>query len=396
MGSTQSVVARLIQGDSLEILSQLAECSVDAVVTDPPYGISFMGKAWDGDDIVRTMQSKLRKTTERNDGFARHDGAAFAAGTYDLSATGMMHFQKWTQEWAEKALRVLKPGGHLISFASPRTYHRMTVGIEDAGFEIRDQIMWVFGSGFPKNLNLGGGRGTALKPAHEPIVVARKPFKGTVKRNVELHGTGFINIDACRTAEGRWPANFIHDGSREVLDEFPDAAGQQADITGAEPSNLTNGVYGEFACRQPFNRRKETDTSAGRFFYCPKVSKSDREEGLDDLERKTTGRSGGAQKAVEAGQEYGGGQAVGLNRIVLSKNIHPTVKPTELMRYLCRLVTPAGGVILDPFMGSGTTGKAALSEGYRFIGIEREAGYFDIAKRRVQPLPLFGGEVHCE
>jgi len=355
-----------------------------------------MGKAWDGDDIVRTMQSKLRKNTERTDGFARHDGAAFAAGTYDLSAKGMVHFQKWTQEWAQKVLRVLKPGGYLLSFASPRTYHRMAVGIEDAGFEVRDQIMWVFGSGFPKNLNIGDGQGTALKPAHEPIIVARKPFKGTVKANVAIHGTGAINIDACRTAEGRWPANFIHDGSIEVVNDFPDAKGQQGAISGHEPSNLTNGIYGQFACRKPFERRDESEVSAARFFYCPKVSKADREDGLDDLEIQATARSGGAQKALENGQGYGDGQAVGLNRIVLSKNIHPTVKPTELMRYLCRLVTPKGGVVLDPFMGSGSTGKAALQEGFRFIGMERESGYFDIARRRVQPLPLFGEEVRCE
>ncbi|WP_150129021.1 DNA-methyltransferase [Rhizobium phaseoli] len=355
-----------------------------------------MGKAWDGDDIVRTMQSKLRKTTERTDGFARHDGAAFAAGTYDLSASGMLHFQKWTQDWAEKALRVLKPGGHLLSFSSPRTYHRMTVGIEDAGFEIRDQIMWVFGSGFPKNLKLGNGQGTALKPAHEPIVVARKPFKGPVKSNVALHRTGAINIDVCRTDEGRWPANVIHDGSEEVVNAFPNAAGQQADISGREPSNLTNGIYGEFACRNPFPKRSEFERSAARFFYCPKVSKADREEGLQDLELRDYARSNGAVSAVGRGEPYGASQTVGLNRISQARNIHPTVKPTALMRYLCRLVTPTGGLVLDPFMGSGSTGKAALQEGLRFIGIEREAQYFEIAQKRVQPFPLFGGEVKCE
>lgn len=396
MDSNGSLVARLIHGDSFAILEDLTENSVDAVVTDPPYGISFMGKAWDGADIKRTMQTKMRKNTSRSDGYNRHDGAAFAAGTYDLSLNGMVSFQLWTQEWAQKAFKALKPGGYLLCFASPRTYHRMCVGIEDAGFEIRDQIMWVFGSGFPKNLNLGDGLGTALKPAHEPIVVARKPFKGTVRDNLIQHGTGAINIDACRTPEGRWPANLIHDGSNDVVSAFPDAKGQQGDVSGNEPSNVTNGIYGEFACRQSFARRVESDTSAARFFYCPKVSKADREDGLYDLEPRAVAKSNGAQKSLESGDAYTAGQGIGLNRAIQARNIHPTVKPTMLMRYLCRLVTPPGGVVLDPFMGSGSTGKAALEEGLRFIGMEREAEYFDVARRRVQPLPLFGGEVRCE
>lgn len=356
----------LLHGDCLEVLRTLPDNSVDAVVTDPPYGLSFMGKRWD----------------------------------YDVPAT---------EVWAE-CLRVLKPGGHLLAFAGTRTQHRMAVRIEDAGFEIRDMIAWVYGSGFPKSLDVskaldkaagaerpnaikGGhmgaagrshgddyinaaatvveknipaivgkgaltrgtpqtdaarqwqGWGTALKPALEPITVARKPLVGTVAENVLVHGTGALNIDGCRVASddlealqknwdrvqsseqgiastglkaidlrdrapaGRWPANLIHDGSEEVTEQFPVA----------------------------------NDNSAARFFYCAKASKSDRGEG----------------------------------------NVHPTVKPTDLMRYLCRLVTPPGGVVLDPFMGSGSTGRAAALEGFQFIGIEREAEYLEIARARI-------------
>lgn len=334
----------VIHGDCLDVLKTLADNSVDAVVTDPPYGLSFMGKKWD----------------------------------YDVPSVEI---------WAE-CLRVLKPGGHLLAFAGTRTQHRMAVRIEDAGFEIRDMIAWVYGSGFPKSHNVSiaidkinglphrgkalvvagrgerkdiqgkdanpkpqdiepyapateaarqwQGWGTALKPALEPITVARKPLIGTVAENVLAHGTGGLNIDGCRVGgsggtakgnppigesngiygngingacdildigEGRWPANLIHDG------------GEPAELLG----------------------------DAARFFYAPKASKRDRGDG----------------------------------------NGHPTVKPTDLMRYLCRLVTPPNGIVLDPFTGSGSTGKAAVLEGFQFIGIEREAEYVEIAKARI-------------
>jgi DNA modification methylase len=285
----------VIHGDCLDVLRSMPDCSVDSVVTDPPYGLSFMGKRWD----------------------------------YDVPGEDI---------WRE-CLRVLKPGGHLLAFAGTRTQHRMAVRIEDAAFEIRDMIAWVYGSGFPKSHNLKDdwqGWGTALKPALEPITVARKPFPGTVAANVLAHGTGGLNVDGCRVGsgadrtaggksgsaassvledgfhakrmerptEGRWPANLIHDGSEGV-------------------GGLLNG--------------------AARFFYCAKASKRDRDEG----------------------------------------NGHPTVKPTDLMRYLCRLVTPPGGTVLDPFAGSGSTGKAAALEGFQFIGIEREAEYVEIARARI-------------
>jgi len=297
------VLTDLRLGDCYDVLRTLPEASVDSIVTDPPYGLSFMGKRWD----------------------------------YDVP-----YIDVWFQ-----CLRVLKPGGHLLAFAGTRTQHRMAVRIEDAGFDIRDMIAWVYGSGFPKSHNLDGdwqGWGTALKPALEPITVARKPFPGTVAANVLEHGTGALNVDGCRVAHGsdvdltmvqrqqaegtgnavgkgwvasilgkeipmykpggRWPANLIHDGSEEPCALLGDAA---------------------------------------RFFYCAKASKADRGEG----------------------------------------NNHPTVKPTDLMRYLCRLVTPPGGLVLDPFMGSGSTGKAAVLEGFRFLGIEREESYLAIAKARI-------------
>ena len=376
----------LKHGDCLDVLRSMPESSVDSVVTDPPYGLAFMGKKWD----------------------------------YDVPSEEI---------WRE-CLRVLKPGGHLLASAGTRTQHRMAVRIEDAGFEIRDMIAWVYGSGFPKSLDVskaidkaagaqgsrgqmkrggerlarledgkrdGEGRwgdesgrdpftylpatdaarqwdgwGTALKPALEPITVARKPLIGTVAANVLAHGTGGINVDGCRIAasdgytenavtqgvntaqtsyapavgrrtfepstSGRWPANLIHDGSDEVVGLFPHST------SGANPTRRTglgyHGADGQTECDAP---RGADSGSAARFFYCAKASKADRSEG----------------------------------------NTHPTVKPTALMRYLCRLVTPPNGIVLDPFMGSGSTGKAAMLEGFRFIGIERDADYLEIAKARI-------------
>jgi len=328
----------LLHGDCLDVLRTLPSASVDAVVTDPPYGLSFMGKRWD----------------------------------YDVPSV---------EVWQE-CLRVLKPGGHLLAFAGTRTQHRMAVRIEDAGFEIRDMIAWVYGSGFPKSKNLDGewqGWGTALKPALEPITVARKPLDGTVAANVLAHGTGALNVDGCRVegappsvpqpvfnsptgriygmktgegrngemsqAAGRWPANLIHDGSEEVVGLFPSPHGAGHANYKKPRENYEASAYQ--AKNGEMFRYGDTG-SAARFFYCAKTSKRDRGDG----------------------------------------NNHPTVKPTDLMRYLCRLVTPPCGVVLDPFMGSGSTGKAAVAEGFRFIGIEREAEYLEIARRRiVEPDP---------
>jgi site-specific DNA-methyltransferase (adenine-specific) len=362
--------------------------------------------------------------------------------------------------WQE-CLRVLKPGGHLLSFGGSRTYHRMACAIEDAGFQIRDQIMWVYGSGFPKSLNIGkaidkaagaerevvgtwrpqgtarlvGGKnpdgiftdplnaelkgelpitipataeaevwdgwGTALKPAHEPIVLARKPLDGTVANNVLKHGVGGLNIDGCRVDGresdqsrgaketsnvyskisvqsldnaypkelGRFPANFIHDGSDEVLQLFPDTKGGTWNTTKGARHFNNDGEPTGYAT----SKSDSSTGSAARFFYCAKASKKDRNEGLD----------GFAEKQVH---RYGAGIGEGLtpNAPANDKNHHPTVKPTDLMRYLCRLITPPNGTVLDPFTGSGSTGKAATLEGFNFIGIEQSVEYIEIAKARIE------------
>jgi site-specific DNA-methyltransferase (adenine-specific) len=269
-------------------------------------------------------------------------------------------------------MRVVKPGGHLTAFAAPRNAHRMISAIEDAGFEIRDCLMWLFATGFPKSHDEGEGRGTALKPAYEPIVLARKPMsERTVARNIAKWGTGALNIDACRVegdctkrvnhaemgygggnrAEryqtgsdlGRWPANVMHDGSDEIVGALPDSKGQQGDVRGTEPSRTGDAntvCYGEYG-RVPFAKRADSG-SAARFFYCAKASKAER---------------------------IGSG--------------HPAVKPLKLMRWLVRLVTPMGGLVLDPFAGTGMTAEAALLEGFRSVLMENEAEYCGDVGRRL-------------
>lgn len=376
---------RLHLGDCVDVMRTMPNNCVDSIVTDPPYELGFMGKSWDNSGIANSVEM-----------------------------------------WRE-ALRVLKPGGHLLAFSGSRTYHRMTCAIEDAGFEVRDQIMWIYGSGFPKSHN-GTWGGTALKPAHEPICVARKPLAGTVATNVRVHGTGGLNIDACRVGDsggcagagagagarvfgnglngtfaqpvdglGRWPANLIHDGSDEVLAAFPDAKGQQADVKYDAEQRKTGNVYGAMKRghepsvdsdnkgavgfkMKPGARRLDAG-SAARFFYCAKTSKSDRNEGLDNFipTATTDGRAIAADNAYQRGKTE-------------RANTHPTVKPTDLMRYLCRLITPSGGLVLDPFMGSGSTGKAAILEGFRFVGIDMTPEYHAIAQTRIEHA-LFGGLV---
>jgi len=337
---------QVIHGDCLEAMRGMDAASVDAIVTDPPYGLSFMGKHWD-------------------------------------------HGVPGVDFWVE-ALRVAKPGTHLLAFGGTRTYHRLACAIEDAGWEVRDCIAWLYGSGFPKSHNLHGqwsGWGTALKPAFEPIIVARKPLIGTVAENVTTHGTGAINVDGCRVgdevrynapagnmaggnslnmslvgmpqdadgrmATGRWPANLIHDGSAEVVGLFPSdtkkASGKVKVSSGRKSGCGTWAGSGmQRAGTENTGVRDFGDTgSAARFFYCAKASRRDREEGCES-------------------------------------NSHPCVKPTSLMRYLCRLVTPPGGIVLDPFAGSGSTGKGAVLEGFNFIGIELEAEHVNIARARIE------------
>ena len=395
----------IIHGDGLEVLKGIPADSFDSCVTDPPYGLGFMGKAWDKSGIANNV---------------------------DL--------------WRE-VLRVLKPGAHLLSFGGSRTYHRMACAIEDAGFEIRDQIMWIYGSGFPKSHDIGkaidkqagavrevvgntiyangkahapsgihysekkpelqsgadrvitapatpearkwDGWGTALKPAHEPICVARKPFKGTVAENVLQHGTGAINVDGCRietqqsrpliiskngdskacfgqglnnswqdpagTILGRFPANVIHDGSDEVTALFPETQSRSSNTP--QPimtsKGIKGGAFGNDAARKPeghpthpeYLRGGFDDSgSAARFFYCAKASRDERGPG----------------------------------------NNHPTVKPLALIQYLVKLVTPPGGIVLDPFCGSGTLGIAAGKLGMKWQGIELNPKYIEIAERRIE------------
>ena len=405
----------LVNGDCLEEIQKLVDkgVQVDSIVTDPPYHLT---------SIVERFGKEGSAPAKDKDGAFQRQSKGFMGKEWD---GGDIAFRKET--W-ELFMKVLKPGGHLLAFSGSRTYHRMAVAIEDAGFDIRDQIMWLYGSGFPKSLNLGKsvdkklgnerigtgqtkthsnkgmpqaeertaigagafgqeveeeitvgtseweGWGTALKPAHEPIVLARKPLsENSIVANVLKHRTGGIHIDACRVegekqtrdsnpvmnggkyaqnenadreeitpdTKGRFPSNVMHDGSEEVLKVFPStsksAGGGGVKITG-------KNVYGKYNGREYDKTIGYGDEgSVARYFYCPKTSKS--EKGND--------------------------------------NTHPTVKPIKLMKYLCRLVTPKGGTVLDPFMGSGSTGIAAKDEGFEFIGIEREKEYFEIAERRV-------------
>lgn len=349
----------VLVGDCLLVMPTLAEALFDSIVTDPPYGLGFMGKAWD-------------------------------------------HAVPGEPFWRE-ALRVAKPGAFLVAFGGTRTSHRMACAIEDAGWELRDTLMWVYGSGFPKSHN-GEWGGTALKPAWEPIILARKPLIGTVEANWREHGTGALNIDACRVEAvagddplqwesprggiwksapeaqaqaqtlGRWPANVAHDGSAEVLSCFPKAPGQQGDLTGDEPSSPFNNTYGDMA-RTSVAKASIESGSAARFFYAAKASRGDRNDGLDGLDGLVTddGRKVPADNAYQRGK-------------TLRQNHHPTVKPTDLMRWLVRLVTPPGGLVLDPFMGSGSTGRAAVAEGMGFTGIELDTAYAAIAEARIKAM----------
>ena len=414
--------ARVMFGDCRDVLKTLADCSVDSVVTDPPYELGFMGKKWDSTGIA-----------------------------YDVTV------------W-EECLRVLKPGGHVLAFGGSRTWHRMAVAIEDAGFEIRDSIAWMYGSGFPKSLDVskaidkaagyqgevigtetvdvgiqGGsmhagrsqkleereirelsseakqweGWGTTLKPAFEPIVVGRKPFaKGsTVAANVLEHGVGGLNIDASRigtetrvnsaskslgndrtmsggtanpnypdvTVQGRWPANVILDEySAGLLDEQSGvltSGARKPNVNKSQASenvaSFSKGMEGKI---YPYTANADSG-GASRFFYCAKASKRDRNEGLDELEDISSKRYGD-MAAGELPQQTARSERI-------SKNFHPTVKPTTLMRYLIKLVTPAGGTVLDPFTGSGSTGKAALLDGYKFVGAELTEEYLPIIEGRL-------------
>ena len=369
-------------GNNIEVIATFPDNSVDSIVTDPPYELGFMGKSWDSSGIAYNV--KL---------------------------------------WQE-CLRVLKPGGHLLAFGGSRTYHRMACAIEDAGFQIRDQIMWVYGSGFPKSLNIGkaidkqagaerqvvgsyethdirnaglmdrkgsmvvavtapatakakewDGWGTALKPAHEPIVMARKPLDGSVANNVLTHGVGGINIDGCRVqsddktkSEGHFrKGNVIGDERTSV------GAGQFGDGAWVSGTDLSQGRFPANFIHDGSDEVTELLGDASRFFYCAKAGKTERNAGLDGMpekrpdDRTTIGMGTFEEKGVAK-----------------QANHHPTVKPTTLMRYLVRLVTPPNGIVLDPFAGSGSTLVAATLEGFSSIGIEITEEYIPIIKARIE------------
>jgi site-specific DNA-methyltransferase (adenine-specific) len=381
-------------GDSRRVLDELDANSIDSCVTDPPYALTSGKKGGTGpaSQNVASPAGRSRITT------------GFMGNAWDNGDTAFD-----PAFWVE-VLRVLKPGSHVLAFGGTRTYHRLACAIEDAGFEIRDQIGWVYGSGFPKSHNQHGdweGWGTALKPAWEPIVMARKPLVGTVAGNLAEWGVGALNVDGCRvegapwTAHratglgsvkfftegetpiidkaphdlGRWPANLIHDGSDEVLAAFPQARGQIADASSSSETRKNQNVYGEMR-RGRGDEASADSGSAARFFYCAKASKKDRDDGLKGEEQPivtfaTANGTSGKPSSISAG------------RNTAYKNTHPTVKPTDLMRYLCRLVTPPNGTVLDPFMGSGSTGRGAVLEGFSFIGIEAESKYLKIAQARI-------------
>lgn len=421
---------KILEGDCLSVMPTLDADSIDAVICDPPYGLKFMGKEWD-------------------------------------------HGVPGVPFW-EAANRVAKPGAYLLAFGGTRTHHRLTCAIEDAGWELRDCLMWLYGSGFPKSHDIskaidraagatrevlgqgvhgkgsysqkmskqsgfrpyhaglpsennGGtheitapntdaarqweGWGTALKPAWEPVILARKPIIGTVAANVQEHGTGALNIDGCRIdgklegdpnrfqrtdggwksqpygnqvvrAEGRWPANVVLD--EEAAAMLDEQTGAITSVTGSRARVLSDGQgSGEFLGAVLRGREYPNDTGgASRFFYTAKASRSEREAGLESHPLRAKGENLG---------QLGGLTGSGNPRNYEARNNHPTVKPLDLMQWLCRLVTPPGGLVLDPFCGSGTTGRAAVAEGFSFIGIEKDPEYAAIARARIaEYAPLFG------
>jgi len=452
----------IIHGDATKI--PLADNSVDTCITDPPYGLGFMGKEWDTFD---KSQFGIAGNEGENDLKVKKNFKVLPR--YNNSGD----LYNFTLQWATEVYRVLKPGALLLSFGAPRTYHRMVCAIEDAGFEIRDTIGWVYGSGFPKSYDISkgieakmttgkssplaqrktamgedyepsplagtpnygvtgnfankdtnskpmtisspeaqlwDGWGTALKPAMELIVVAMKPLDGTYVENALKWGVAGMNIDGGRVGtdemqintyfgrgpfgdsqvgngyyskitRGRYPANFIHDGSDEVVELFPQTKSgsmkshHNVGKTGENGKMPNHGIYGLYNAR-PYQRETDGDSgSAARFFYCAKASRSERNAGLESMPLRLGG-------SLEGGNDKRNGKD--KPQLSLTQNHHPTVKPLELLRYLVRLTkTPTGGIVLDPFMGSGTTGCACALEGREFIGIEKEAEYVEIAEKRI-------------
>jgi site-specific DNA-methyltransferase (adenine-specific) len=316
---------RLLEGDCLEVLGTLEAESVDAIVTDSPYGIGFQHERWDS--------AAIREAAARAGHERLGPGEAF---------------EVWSRIWATECRRVMKPGAFLAAFGSPRTYHRLACGVEDGGLEVRDTLMWLYAEGMSKSRRYPGGRASTLKPAFEPIVLARRELEGTTEETIARHGTGALNAESCRV-HGRHPANV-------VLGHAP----------GCEESRCAPGCAVADADRCVAEGRKRLAPS--RFLYCPKASRAERDAGCEQL----------PQRALNLFPNAQGGK-----KPADARNPHPTVKPLELMRWLVRLLCPPGGVVLDPTAGSGTTGAAAVLEGRGFLGIELEPAYVEIAAARI-------------
>lgn len=468
----------ILHGDCLTVLRTLDVDSIDACVTDPPYGIGFMSKSWDtfspAAAAARIMENDEIDSDNPNlRGRTRGVASSPSAIEYDRSVEGQRGFQAFCESWGREVFRVLKPGAYLLVCGAPRSYHRMACGIEDAGFEVRDCFAWLFGQGYPKSVDIAraidmalctedgrhcmrrvppslkfqpgdhvcaetelgkqwAGWGSGLKPSNEPILVARKPLVGTLAENVLKFGAGALNIAACRLDStvddwsreklarhkaarnepsgtrryiekgstdfgmlpgprggdelGRWPANVLLD---QIAADLLDA--QSGELTsGANPrrrsSDKFRDIFGAFHGQAECTPARGADAGgASRFYYVAKPSREERDLGCHDLiarprdESRKEGNPGGDNPRNRGLQPRG--------------NFHPTVKPVELMRWLVRLVTPPGGLVLDPFTGSGTTGMACVYEQRRFIGIEREADYIAIAERRIRSVaPLFVDE----
>lgn len=365
-------------GDLFDVLATLPADSVDAVVTDPPYGIGFMGREWDtfkpGAESKRVIPNKLEASDNPNLRGRKRAPASSPSGVeYDYTIRGLKEFQAWSERWAREVFRVMKPGAYIVVFAAPRSYHRMACGLEDAGFVIRDKLSWIFGSGFPKSLNLGDGKGTALKPGQEPIALAWKPFKGSITACHAAHGTAALNIDAARVGRGghlRWSAGRgigYHGGSENDYN----AVALRSDV-GRWPANL--------AMDEDAAEELDAQSDGGsRFFYCAKPSRKERDSGCWELPPRTAGE---ATDRAEGSAGLSSPRA-GAGRTGGARNTHPTVKPVDLMRWLVRLVAPPRGLVLDPFNGSGTTGIACALEGRRYLGIEREAEFVEFSLRRI-------------
>jgi site-specific DNA-methyltransferase (adenine-specific) len=409
----------LYVGDCLDVLAGLPDASVDAVVTDPPYGLEFMGREW---DTFRPSQARIRTRTDGRANPAEGKPVTSTPGSY----TARQPFQGWCLAWSSECLRVLKPGGHLLAFGGTRTWHRLACAVEDAGFEIRDSISWLYGSGFPKSKNLGGDRtgwGTALKPAHEPVVVARKPLAGTVEANMLVHGTGALNIGGCRIAH----AGEADRARSEAANRHADRSSgpRENHILGdmGQHSRAEEGNYDGSAGRWPPNVLLSHPADCGQAYCAPgcPVAELDRQSGSIKAgggAHGTSPRSGTTGAGIgpgsipmERSRNFDGyGDTGGASRFfpafrwqakapaserprLADGTAHPTVKPLELMRWLVRLVTPPGGLVLDPFAGSGTTAEACVIEGFRCVLAEKDPASAELIKARlakpIQPA-MFG------